>query len=217
MKLLSYQRQGVSSIGVIIGSNVLDLREAAKNNVGEAFMDITMDEVSDMISFLNMGEDGLQEFRKAIEGLDEQIESEHVSNSLISLEEVDVEAPIPHPTKGVVCLGLNYADHVAEGSKTLDEEQPLPEYPIFFTKAPTAINGPYDDIVYPRVTERLDYEVELAVVIGRESTSRKRMPTTISQATRCSTISPPGTSRRGTVSGSRGRAWTDSPPWDHTW
>jgi 2-keto-4-pentenoate hydratase/2-oxohepta-3-ene-1,7-dioic acid hydratase in catechol pathway len=87
---------------------------------------------------------------------------------LVRLNDVELMAPIPYPKKNVVCLGLNYADHVAEGSKTLDEAQPLPEHPIFFTKPPTAINGPYDDIVYPSVTERLDYEVELAVVIGRK-------------------------------------------------
>ena len=131
-------------------------------------MDITMDEVSDMISFLGLGEEGLSEARKALEWVIEQIALKQDVKGLVSLDEVDVEAPIPRPRKGIVCLGLNYADHVAEGNKTLDEEQSLPEHPIFFTKAPTAINGPYDDIVYPRVTEKLDYEVELAVVIGRK-------------------------------------------------
>ena len=168
MKLLSYRRQGVSSIGALIGSSVLDLREAVKNNVGGAFTDLPIDGVSDMISFLGLGEEGLNEARTAIEWATERIGMGQDVPGLVSLDEVDIEAPIPRPRKGIVCLGLNYADHVAEGSKTLDEEQHLPEHPIFFTKAPTTINGPYGDIVYPRVTEKLDYEVELAVVIGKE-------------------------------------------------
>jgi 2-keto-4-pentenoate hydratase/2-oxohepta-3-ene-1,7-dioic acid hydratase in catechol pathway len=168
MKLLSYRRQGISNIGALIGSSILDLREAAKNNFGGSFTDVHVDDVSDMISFLNLGKNGLLEARKAIEWGSEQIGFEQDCKSLISLQEVKVEAPIPRPKKNIVCLGLNYADHVAEGSKTLDEEQSLPEHPIFFTKAPTTINGAYDDIVYPRVTKKLDYEVELALIIGKE-------------------------------------------------
>ncbi len=136
MKLLSYRRQGVPSIGSLIGSSVLDLREAARNNVGGAFTDLSMDGVSDMISFLGLGEDGLGEARKAIGWVAERVGSGQGVKGLVCLDEVDVEAPIPRPRKNVVCLGLNYADHVAEGSKTLDEEQHLPEHPIFFRKPP---------------------------------------------------------------------------------
>ncbi len=67
MKLLSYRSQGVPSIGALIGSSVLDLREAARSKVGGAFTDLSIDGVSDMISFLGLGEDGLVEARKAIE------------------------------------------------------------------------------------------------------------------------------------------------------
>jgi 2-keto-4-pentenoate hydratase/2-oxohepta-3-ene-1,7-dioic acid hydratase in catechol pathway len=168
MKLLSYRRRGISSIGVLVGSSVLDLREVARNNVGGAFAKLSLDGVSDMVSFLGLGEKGFSEARMAIEWVTERVGSDQSVPGLVGLSDVKVEAPIPRPRKNVVCLGLNYADHVAEGSKTLDEEQSLPEHPIFFTKAPTTINGPYDDIVYPRVTERLDYEVELALVIGKE-------------------------------------------------
>jgi 2-keto-4-pentenoate hydratase/2-oxohepta-3-ene-1,7-dioic acid hydratase in catechol pathway len=168
MKLLSYRKKEVSSIGALIGYNVLDFKEASKNKLGGAFTDLSIDGVSDMISFLELGEGGLREARKAIEWVAERVDLGQSVKGLVSLDEVDVEAPIPNPRKNVVCLGLNYADHVAEGRKTLDEEQSLPEHPIFFTKAPTTINGPYNDIVYPRVTERLDYEAELAVVIGKE-------------------------------------------------
>ena len=168
MKLLSYRRQGVSSIGVVIGSTVLDLREAAKNHVGGAFTGITMDKISDMISFLSLGEDGIREARKSVEKVIEQVGTVQGFKSLISLEEIHIEAPIPRPKKGIVCLGLNYADHVREAGKEAQGSENLPQRPIYFTKAPTTVTGPFDDIVYPRVTEKLDYEVELAIVIGKE-------------------------------------------------
>ena len=68
---------------------------------------------------------------------------------------------------------MNYADHVREGKQTLNEEQNLPKHPIYFTKPPTTVTGPYDDIIYPRITETLDYEVELALIIGK---SGKNIP-----------------------------------------
>lgn len=81
---------------------------------------------------------------------------------LISLEEVTLLAPIPRPRKNVLCLGLNYADHAAE------QDAPLPENLVVFTKAPTTVNAPYGDIPYdPAVSEQIDWEVELGVIIGR--------------------------------------------------
>jgi 2-keto-4-pentenoate hydratase/2-oxohepta-3-ene-1,7-dioic acid hydratase in catechol pathway len=168
MKLLSYRRDGDESIGVLVGARVLDLKEASKKHYGGAFTDKSEKSLTDMISFLNLGEYGLGEAQKALDWAAENDDPGSEDRGLVDLNEVELMAPIPRPKKNVVCLGLNYADHVAEGKKTLDEERPLPEHPIFFTKPPTAINGPFDDIVYPRVTERLDYEVELAVVIGKE-------------------------------------------------
>lgn len=77
-------------------------------------------------------------------------------------------APIPRPPKNVFCVGRNYWDHIAEDNRSRDLQTDLPKYPQFFTKPPTAIIGP-DDIIelHPEVTRRLDYEVELAVVIGK--------------------------------------------------
>ncbi len=77
-------------------------------------------------------------------------------------------APIPRPAKNVFCVGRNYAAHVSEGAKARKTKEVLPEHPQFFTKPPTAVSGPDAPIrLDPRVTQKLDYEVELAVVIGR--------------------------------------------------
>ncbi len=102
MKLLSYRRQGVPSIGALIGSNILDLREAARNNVGGAFTGFPIDGFSDMISFLGLGEEGHSEARKAIEWVAERIGKGKSVKGLICLDEVEIEAPIPRPRKNVV-------------------------------------------------------------------------------------------------------------------
>jgi 2-keto-4-pentenoate hydratase/2-oxohepta-3-ene-1,7-dioic acid hydratase in catechol pathway len=76
-------------------------------------------------------------------------------------------APIPRPTKNVFCLGRNYADHVKEAAKARGQAFTLPTHPVFFTKAPTSVVGPHDDIVWDRrVTQQVDWEAELGVVIG---------------------------------------------------
>lgn len=86
----------------------------------------------------------------------------------IGLERARLLAPIPEPRRNIVCLGLNYADHAAEVQGVAIDEVEAPACPMFFTKATTTVTGPAADIVLDeRVTRRLDWEVELAVVVGR--------------------------------------------------
>src|SRR5829696_6831792 len=83
------------------------------------------------------------------------------------LADVTLLAPIQRPPK-IVCIGVNYADHAAEAGRA------LPRWPSVFLKAPSCIVGPGDPIVRPPTTEQLDYEVELAVVIGKQAKSVPR-------------------------------------------
>jgi len=86
----------------------------------------------------------------------------------IPLTDCELRAPIPEPRRNIMCLGLNYADHAAESQGTTPDQVELPRSPVVFTKATTTVTGPYADIpVDQRVTRRLDWEVELAFVIGR--------------------------------------------------
>jgi len=83
-------------------------------------------------------------------------------------------APLPRPAKNVFCLGRNYAEHVREATKARGQDFKLPAHPIFFTKTPTTVIGPYDEIVWDQsVTQQVDWEAELAVVIG---TGGKNIP-----------------------------------------
>ncbi|HEY4568152.1 MAG TPA: fumarylacetoacetate hydrolase family protein [Kribbella sp.] len=84
-----------------------------------------------------------------------------------ALPRVDIDgqrigAPLARPG-AVVCIGQNYAAHAAESG------DPPPRYPFFFFKHPNTVVGPYDDVRRPRGAEKLDWEVELAVVIGRQA------------------------------------------------
>jgi 2-keto-4-pentenoate hydratase/2-oxohepta-3-ene-1,7-dioic acid hydratase in catechol pathway len=77
-------------------------------------------------------------------------------------EDVRLGSPIVRPSK-IVCIGLNYADHAKETNA------PLPPEPVIFMKATTAIVGPNDNIVIPKNSVKTDWEVELAVVIGKKA------------------------------------------------
>ncbi len=78
-------------------------------------------------------------------------------------EELDVRLgpPVKAPSK-ILCIGKNYEEHAKEGNFE------NPEAPLVFSKAANALNGPYDDILYPATSNKVDWEVELAVVIGKQ-------------------------------------------------
>lgn len=94
----------------------------------------------------------------------EQI-GEYLKNNLlptIQVKKIKFIAPIARPSK-IVCIGLNYAKHAAEAGAT------VPAEPVIFFKATTALCGPYDDVIIPRNSVKTDWEVELAVVIGKKA------------------------------------------------
>ena len=83
------------------------------------------------------------------------------------IDAVRLHAPIPRPLKNVFCLGLNYVAHAKESAAARNKETKIPEIPVIFSKTPTTVNGPFDEIPVDRgVTSQVDWEVELGVVIG---------------------------------------------------
>ena len=77
----------------------------------------------------------------------------------VSPYEIDLLAPVNGMDK-VICIGMNYKDHCEE------QGAPIPKEPVVFNKFPSCVVGPYADIPYPEVSKELDWEVELAIVIG---------------------------------------------------
>ena len=83
-------------------------------------------------------------------------------------EDIRWHAPIPRPSKNVACIGKNWAEHAREIAKSLGQEPTIPKFPVFFTKAPATVVGPFDDVVWdPAITQQVDWEVELAAILGR--------------------------------------------------
>jgi len=100
---------------------------------------------------LEAGSDALARAAAAAEG----------ATTVLDAASTKLAAPIPNPGK-ILCIGLNYADHAAESG------QPLPEYPIVFSKYSNAVIGSGEAIILPKVTDMVDYEAELGFVIGRK-------------------------------------------------
>jgi 2-keto-4-pentenoate hydratase/2-oxohepta-3-ene-1,7-dioic acid hydratase in catechol pathway len=80
---------------------------------------------------------------------------------LVNRSQVQLLAPVPRPGK-LICIGLNYRDHAAES------KMPIPERPVVFSKFSTSVIGPGEPVVLPATSKQVDYEAELAVVIGRQ-------------------------------------------------
>ena len=91
----------------------------------------------------------------------------HPGAESVAADALELLAPIPKPTKNIICLGWNYADHAQESQTVRGREAELPEHPVIFTKNVTSVNTPFGDIpANSKITEQLDWEVELGVVIG---------------------------------------------------
>jgi 2-keto-4-pentenoate hydratase/2-oxohepta-3-ene-1,7-dioic acid hydratase in catechol pathway len=88
------------------------------------------------------------------------IQSNQSSNWTYDLESLRLLAPIPRPGK-ILCSGINYRSHLQE-----NPDASLPEEPFFFAKLPSTVIGPSQPIICPRRSQQVDYEIELAVVIG---------------------------------------------------
>src|SRR5262245_39656802 len=84
------------------------------------------------------------------------------------ISEVRWHAPIQRPVKNVFCLGRNYVAHAEEAARARGQEVKIPAIPVIFTKAPTTVTGPFDDIPVDRsVTQQVDWEVELGAIVGK--------------------------------------------------
>jgi 2-keto-4-pentenoate hydratase/2-oxohepta-3-ene-1,7-dioic acid hydratase in catechol pathway len=122
----------------------------------------------DMVDLISMEEEGLARVRAALEASDRELRKIGALLPFVDHRH-RLLAPIPRPRKNILCMGRNYAEHAAESSRAFGQApSTTPDYPAIFTKAPTTVIGPFDDIPYdPNVSQQIDWEVELAVVIGQ--------------------------------------------------
>ena len=120
---------------------------------------------SDMLELIDM----VLEVIPEINYLLNEIDANSLAEVSYSLDEITLLAPIPTPRKNIIGIGLNYTEHVAESARTLDTTGKLPQKPIIFSKPPTTVTGPNTNVLLnPKLTQQLDWEVELAVIIGKK-------------------------------------------------
>ncbi len=121
----------------------------------------------DMLTFIDLGPVAVAQAQKL---LDTYRENWPIGTALPQ-ENVKLLAPIARPRKNIFGIGLNYVEHIAESSRTLDTSANLPTQPVIFSKPPTTVIGPGDAIEHnAKITQQLDWEVELAVIMGRRAT-----------------------------------------------
>ncbi len=147
---------GVPSIGVEVDTGILDIPDAAsyfgrKYHVhGKNFPTTMMD--------LLQWEAGIEVVRQIVARYEKTPLNERIM--AYPLDSVTLEAPLSRPGK-IIALGKNYLDHIKEtGSET-------PEFPVIFAKFPSCVIGPNDSIPIPKISNKIDWEVELAIVIGK--------------------------------------------------
>lgn len=187
MRLATFLRDGDERPAAVVGDELVDLLEAAPE------LPRTMNEI------LALGESGLQAIGAAIDS----------GAARLPLKSVRLTAPV-RPQK-LFGIGLNYADHAAEAGRD------IPEYPTVFAMMANSLSGPFDPIEKPIVSDHVDYETELAIVIGKRCrhVSREDAPAVVAGFTICNDVSVRDWQRR-TLQWTLGKSFdTHSPlgPW----
>ena len=154
MKFISFRERERTAAGLLLGEEVLDLAAAAR--LAEERADL-----SSVLAIIRGADAALATCERL------QARARSLTAALLPAGQLHVLAPIPDPVRNIFCVGRNYLEHVQEAA-TLGRTQGRPEVPQFFTKATHTLIGPGMNVrLDRRITQRLDYEVELAVVIGR--------------------------------------------------
>ena len=169
MRLLTFSKKNQHRLGLMgPDEQVIDLAELNRRylKTGAApYLD-------SMQAFIEAGGKALSLAKKAAKYVAEKdAEGQkklRQAGALAKLSQVKILSPIPWPRKNVVLLGVNYKEHIEEGARARDIELKYPEAPVFFTKPATSVIGQFGKVVHHKATEKLDYEVELAVVMGKK-------------------------------------------------
>ena len=151
MRLVTFHNGMTSCLGLVQDEQVIDLSMLAQG----AYPPLP----ATMLEFIAAGPPALGLVRRLLDDVPR--------DAVCGLRDVRLLAPIPRPHKNIFCVGMNYLAHAHESARVRGKAYEPLAHPAFFTKAPTAVIGPYDPIPFPTgITEQVDWEVELAVVIG---------------------------------------------------
>jgi 2-keto-4-pentenoate hydratase/2-oxohepta-3-ene-1,7-dioic acid hydratase in catechol pathway len=155
MKLATFLLDGRPAAGLVLDQGIVPIARSAKDTREDI-------DLSSILGIIRGGDAALDAVRRVAA----RVASGQVA--AIPLAEAPLLAPIPKLSRNAFCVGRNYVDHVKEGAAVRNTDLKLPEAPQFFTKATHTVIGPGADVrLDDKVTRRMDYEVELAIVIGR--------------------------------------------------
>jgi 2-keto-4-pentenoate hydratase/2-oxohepta-3-ene-1,7-dioic acid hydratase in catechol pathway len=158
MRLVTYRAnvEAAARLGAVVDDMVVDV-ERIGAAAGVALP-------ASMLDLIDLGPPATMALKKILSDK----ASQWPVGAVLPLANVRLLAPIPRPRKNIFGIGLNYVEHVAESSRALDTARELPKQPVIFSKPPTSVIGPDDAIEHNKaITQQLDWEVELAVVMGR--------------------------------------------------
>src|SRR5215467_30769 len=165
MKLASFSTTTIPKVrlGIVQDNEIIDVDLAAR-----ALNIIPHEQMLDLLDHFGQGMRELNAILDKAGGRNfGEVKTFSEIGAVHTLSDIQLAAPIPRPRKNLMCLGWNYADHARETAAIRGQETKAPEYPVFFTKAPTTVNSPYGNIIIdPQVSVEIDWEVELAVIIG---------------------------------------------------
>jgi len=169
MRLITFTRMNQQRLGLMGPQDqVIDLAEVNRRYLKGGKTNF----LASMQAFIEAGAKAVQVARKAEKfvagkNVDEQKKLTR-AGALLRPNQARIISPIPRPIKNVVMLGVNYKEHVDEGARARSLEIKYPEWPVFFTKPATSVIGHMGKVIHHTATEKLDWEVELAIVIGRK-------------------------------------------------
>lgn len=156
MKFVTAMIHNEQFIGLVHGEKIIDLRKAEKDIFELSSFPNTL------LQCVAKGDKFVQNVKQIVAKINVKEGSE---SYLYPLADVKILSPIPNPPKNILCVGKNYRNHVIE----MGSEEDIPKHVLLFTKAPTSVIGHKDEIdPHLHITKELDYEGELAVVIGKK-------------------------------------------------
>lgn len=151
MKLVTFIKNNEETLGVKTEAGIIDIAAALQVHEAKAIP-------TDIMKLMQQGDESLANLKQYLENLPKGADESYI----VDEASITFAPAVPNPNK-IICIGLNYKKHADETGL------PYPEYPVLFNKFNNALAAHKEEVVVPRVTERLDYEVELGIVIGKRA------------------------------------------------
>jgi 2-keto-4-pentenoate hydratase/2-oxohepta-3-ene-1,7-dioic acid hydratase in catechol pathway len=169
MQFVTFVRKGQPTLGLLSADGwIIDVADVNRRYLKGGSAPF----LNGMLEFIEGGAKALNLAKKAAQyvssGDGTRLRKLARIGAVVQQGRVRLLSPIPSSRKNVMCLGINYQEHIDEGARARQITVNTPEAPVYFTKPATSIIGHQGKVIHHKATQRLDYEVELAVVMGKK-------------------------------------------------